>query len=403
MLRNSRLIGGILLVSGTAIGAGMLAIPVISSFAGFFPSFALLILCWLFLFATAWLLLDVNLACPGDVNLISMAERHLGWIGKSICWAIYLLLLYSLTAAYIAGSSPLFLQAIEWATGIIAPTWFGPFPLLFLFGIFVYLGTRSVDWVNRVLMAGLIISYFILVAFLPPHIQPALLQHSDPSMVWIAIPIVITSFGFHIIIPTLTTYLHHNVKQLRLTIFLGSIIPLVVYSIWELLILGIVPIQGENGLIQAWIQGETGVAPLRHILQNRWIGAAASAFSFFAIVTSFLGVSLSLSDFLIDGLKMKRFSVSKEIACLLTFIPPLLFVYFYPRGFLLALQYAGIFVVILLCIFPALMAWRLPRYRSHISKFFLTVIIVISLFVIGVDFLEGAGILKRIINSYVQT
>jgi tyrosine-specific transport protein len=403
MLKQGRLLGGILLVSGTAIGAGMLAIPVTSSFAGFIPSICFLVACWFFLFITSWLLLDVNLACPGDVNLITMAHRHLGFWGKAICWVTYLLLLYSLTAAYIAGSAPLFLQAMEWMIGSPVPSWVGPLPLLFLFGLFVYLGTSSVDKVNRVLMIGLILSYFFLVVFLPPHIQPTFLRHRDFHAVWMAVPIMITSFGFHIIIPTLTTYLGHDRKKLRLTIFLGSLLPLIVYIIWEFLVLGIVPLTGDNGLIQAWVKGETGVAPLQEIIQNRWIYAAASTFSFFAIITSFLGVSLSLSDFLSDGLKMKHLSLGKELVCLLTFAPPLLFVYFYPRGFLLALQYAGVFVAILLCIFPALMAWKLPRYRSHLHKTFLAVIILISLFIMGLNLLEEAEILKKVIDSYVQT
>ena len=403
MLQSSRLIGGILLVSGTAIGAGMFAIPVISSFAGFFPSIFLLVICWFFLFSTAWLLLDVNLFCPGEVNLISMVNRTLGKLGKGICWIAYLLLLYSLTAAYIAGSAPLFLKLIESILGVSVPTWIGPFPLLFLFGIFVYLGTSSVDKVNRILMLGLIVSYFFLVTFLPSHIEPALLQHVDPKALWIAVPTIVTSFGFHIIIPTLTTYLDHDVKKLRLTIFLGSLIPLMVYIVWEFLVLGVVPLQGDHGLIQAWTKGESGIVPIGEIVHNRWISAAANAFCFFAIVTSFLGVSLSLSDFLSDGLKMKRFSLGKELACLMTFAPPLVFVYFYPRGFLLALQYAGIFVAILLCIFPALMAWKLPQYRSYLKKILLLSVMVIAFFIIALDVLEGLGILKTTIQSYVST
>src|SRR5262245_13572036 len=111
MFKSNRLIGGILLVAGTTIGAGMLAIPVVSSFGGFFSSFALLFFCWLFFFYTAWILLDVNLASPGAENLISMVGRALGPLGKAVCWVAYLLLLYSLTAAYIAGGPPFFLEA----------------------------------------------------------------------------------------------------------------------------------------------------------------------------------------------------------------------------------------------------------------------------------------------------
>ena len=398
---NNRLFGGILLVSGTSIGAGMLALPVISSFAGFLPSLALLAICWLFLFITSLLLLDVNLSFKGEINLITMAGKTLGFWGKAVCWVTYLLLLYSLTAAYIAGSSPLFLEALHYATGFSAPRWIGPFPLLILFGLFVYLGTRAVDWVYRLLMFGLILTYVLLVALLPPHIQPNLLKHVDKTAMWVAIPVLITSYGFHIIIPTLTTYLKHDKKRLRLTLFIGSLIPFFVYALWEVLILGVVPLSGEHGLISAYINGQTAVASLSYVLDNAAITTIARCFSFFAILTSFLGVSLSLSDFLTDGFHMKRFSLGREFACLLTFIPPLIFVLTYQRGFILALQFAGIFVAILLCILPAVMAWKLPAYRTFFRRFVLIIVILISLGIIGLDILEEAGSLKNLISGYL--
>lgn len=400
MFRTNRFVGGILLVSGTSIGAGMLALPVISSFGGFLPSFALLAICWLFLFTTSLLLLDVNLAFPGEVNLITMAGKSLGVVGKAVTWVTYLLLLYSLTAAYIAGSGPFFLEALHYLTGFTAPTWFGPFPLLLLFGSFVYLGTSSVDWVNRLLMFGLIFSYLVILAFLPSHIEPALLKHVDTTAMWIAIPLLITSYGFHIIIPTLTTYLDHDKKRLRLTLFVGSLIPFIVYTVWEFLILGVVPLQGKHGLIQAYSEGKTAASSLSYLLHNSWISSVANAFSFFAIITSFLGVSLSLSDFLTDGFHMKRFSFGRELACFLTFIPPLFFVLTYSRGFLIALQFAGIFVAILLCILPALMAWRLPAYRHLKMRVLLMAVILLSLGVIVLDILEEVGVLKDLISGY---
>ena len=400
MLQNNRFVGGILLVSGTSIGAGMLALPVITSFAGFLPSFVLLGLCWLFLFTTSLLLLDVNLAFPGEVNLITMADRSLGGIGKAITWITYLLLLYSLTAAYIAGSAPLFLDLVHYVTGYLPPVWLGPFPLLILFGLFVYLGTQAVDWVNRLLMFGLILTYVLIVSLLPSHIQPTLLEHLDTKAMWVAVPVLVTSYGFHIIIPTLTTYLNHDKKKLRLALLIGSLIPFLVYSIWELLMLGVVPLHGEHGLISAYLQGQTGASSLSYILQNSWISTIVNAFSFFAIITSFLGVSLSLSDFLTDGLHMKRYSLGREFACLLTFVPPLVFVLAYQRGFILALQFAGIFVAILLCIFPALMAWKLPAYRAFKARALLVFVILVSLGVIFLDILEEMGTLRKLIESY---
>lgn len=388
MFKTNRFLGGILLVAGTSIGAGMLALPVLTGFAGFIPSFFALAVCWMFMFTTAYLMLDVNLAYPGEVNMITMVGRTLGNGGKIVCWVVYLLLLYSLTAAYIAGSAPLFFNAFFFLSKVQLPSWFGPFPLLILFGLFVYLGTRSVDYVNRLLMACLVLSYFVLTVFLPSYVESDNLARIDISAIWMAIPVIFTSYGFHIIIPTLTTYLHHDAKKLRLTIFLGSLVPFVVYVIWEFLILGIIPLKGEAGLTSAWNVGESAVVPLSLIIANPWISAAAKAFSFFAIITSFLGVSLSLSDFLGDGLKMHRFTWGREMACILTFLPPLFFVITYQRGFVLALQYAGLFVAILLGMIPALMAWTLPKYKHPFRRLILVMIMLISLFVIGLSILH---------------
>jgi len=103
-------------------------------------------------------------------------------------------------------------------------------------------------------------------------------------------------------------------------------------------------------------------------------------------------VSLSLFDFLADGLKIKETPWHKLGLLVLTFVPPILFTVFYPRGFILALTYAGVFVAILLAIFPAMMVWN-GRYRLKIAegyrakggKIALILVILFSLLVIYVQ------------------
>src|SRR5271155_679249 len=112
-----RLIGGILLVSGTTIGAGMLALPIVTGFAGFWPSVALFIVYWLYMTFTAFLMLETNLWMEEHTNLITMAKRTLGRGGQILSWIIYLFLLYTLTTAYLAGGGPIFLETFEALTG----------------------------------------------------------------------------------------------------------------------------------------------------------------------------------------------------------------------------------------------------------------------------------------------
>lgn len=403
-MKINHYIGGIFLVAGTTIGAGMLALPVMTSFIGFGPSILIFLLCWLVMLATAYFFLDVNLAVEGEPNLISMAQKTLGGWGKGVSWIFYLLLLYSLTAAYISASAPLFVSAVKAISGYTLPTWLAPFCLPVIFGFFVYLGTLGVDLVNRLLMMGLCVSYIILVGFLPEHIEGHLLTHVDWNPLLIAFPVVITSFGYHIIIPSLTTYMNHDVKHLRWTLLLGSLLPLVIYILWQVLILGIVPIQGTNSLIEAWKEGSSATIPLTNIVKSKWIITGAHFFSFFAIVTSFLGVTLSLSDFLTDGFKIKKTWEGRLLACLLTFIPPLVFVFTYQRGFFIALEYAGAFVAVLLIFLPAMMAWKLKEnrfYQSVKGKLLLSFVILFACFIIVVDILQQWGTFKPLIEKYL--
>ncbi len=55
-MKINHFIGGILLVAGTTIGAGMLAIPLVTATAGFLPAFIITFFVWLFMLLTGLLL-----------------------------------------------------------------------------------------------------------------------------------------------------------------------------------------------------------------------------------------------------------------------------------------------------------------------------------------------------------
>ena len=394
--------GGILLVAGTTIGAAMLALPVVTGFAGFWPSILFFVFYWIYMTFTALLLLEVNLWMGEHTNLTTMAKKTLGKTWQFLSWIIYLFLLYALTTAYIAGGGQIFLEFFEGITGKTFSHWFGALPLLLVFGFFVYQGARSVDYVNRFLMITLAITFGLIVVILSPHTERNLLGYYDLSALWIGVSIVSTSFGFHIIIPTLNDYLQRDVALIRKVIWIGGAIPLVVYCIWEFLTLGIIPLEGPNGLAGGFAKGLDGATLLSMNLGNSRLGLFTQFFSLLAIITSFLGVSLSLRDFLADGLKIHKNRKGKLILYLLTFVPPFLITLFDHRAFINALEYAGAFgVVTLLGLFPALMVWRgryvqnrIGPYRTPGGKVLLSIIIFISVSVITLEIINKVGYLQ---------
>lgn len=60
-----------------------------------------------------------------------------------------------------------------------------------------------------------------------------------------------------------------------------------------------------------------------------------------ALATSFLGVALGLFDYLADLFQRSNTAAGRLQTGAITFPPPLAFALFYPRGFVMALGYAG--------------------------------------------------------------
>ncbi len=388
----SKILGGSLLVAGTTIGVSLLALPATTGLTGFFPSVGLFIFFWLIMLLSGFFFIEVSLLFKGQTNLISMAQKMLGSWGKIISWIVYLLLCYSLIAAYISSIEQLILSSIP--PSLTPPIWFLKILLPLIFAPIIYLGTTGVDWINRVFMIGLMASYLLILVLTPTHMVPSNLLYVNLSPFILAVPVILSSFGYHIIIPTLTTYMNHDKRSLYLAIIIGSILALLINIFWQLISLGTVPVEGNLSLMSTLSSGQPITITISKIINRPLITSVASSFAFFAVITSFMGVSLSLSDFLIDGFKIKKTWEGKVLANLLTFVPPLIFVFSSSKAFYVALEYAGACVAILLVLIPALMALKLKKpqlYRSKWTKLGILCICLVSLFVVLANFFIQHG------------
>lgn len=366
-LKNA--VGGVALLAGTAIGAAILALPVATAHLGFLYTVFLYLTCWFFMTLSALYLLEANLFTGEGSNLISMAEKTIGPWGKRFALIVYLLLLYALSAAYLSGAGA-WMEKLFLYAGITLSSHVCALMATLLTLMIIFLGTAVTDWVNRLLMIGLLGAFSLLLFFSLNHVQFSSLLTAAPKWEVTPFPLIITAFGSAIVIPTLTDYLHGKAKQLVSVVLIGSFIPLLVYITWEMTILGILPLTGSDGLLHIQQHGHPATdvpAALQSRLHIPFITQLASYFSIFALATSLLGVTLSLFDFLADGLHIAKNIPGKlKLACI-AFVPPLIAVLFYPKGFSFTLSFAGLFVALLLGILPILMVWR-GRYIHHFSS-----------------------------------
>jgi tyrosine-specific transport protein len=355
------ILGAALLVSGTTIGAAVLALPIALSATGLLTSCLVFFGIWLLMLYTALLIYEANLYVPIGSHFQKMAKKTLGQFGALVTGLIYLGLLYALMVAYLQGlcdmttlpwlTDHLILKLVIWCIALFVILW---------------VGMRSIDQANRILMYGLFGSFIVLtIILLPSSNQPINWTINQPQA---AIPIVLTAFGYHVIIPTLRSHLANQPTSATIyALCFGSLAPLLLYTLWTYTIFASVPI---SELITINHQPQ----PLNHLsnylinhLQLPGINWLIDGFILCAIVSSLLGVSKSLFDFLKDI--VPSHTKIRTWCCTLTVIPPMLGILWFKDLFLAGLQYGGYCVLALLVLLPAAMviSGRLKGLHHNIS------------------------------------
>ncbi|KAK3259491.1 hypothetical protein CYMTET_31514 [Cymbomonas tetramitiformis] len=207
------LFGAASLVGGTAVGAGILALPAQTQASGFVASSSTLVACWLYMVVTGLLLAEVNLCTlcelgSGGVSLTSMAQRTLGDLGTNVSVATYLLLHYTLLVAYISK-----------AGGLVAEIADLPLPLSLIFftvgvGGVVYVTTpRQLNRINSGLVIGVLVSFFSLLLCAGANVDLQTLQVAHWEAVPKTIPIVSLAFVYHNVVPVIVTRLEVSLLE----------------------------------------------------------------------------------------------------------------------------------------------------------------------------------------------
>lgn len=355
-----REIGSILLILGTCIGGGMLALPIVTAEQTAWLSLAMVVFAWVLMTAGAFALLKVNLLMPAGSNMVSMSRHTLGRAMAILTWGAYLLLLYALLCAFLAAGGDI-TQTLLHKIHLNVPRWLATMITLVVLGSVVYRGIYSVDLVNRVLMFAKIIICIFLIIAVTPHDHWNLLVDGDSKFHGNALLVIICSFGYAIIVPSLRVYLDSDSKKLYRAVFIGSIIPMVLYVLWIAVIQASVPRGGDMGLIAMNHSANTTsmlMKQLVDITHNSIVQSLGVAFVSICALTAFLGVSVSLMDFLADGLKLEKRGKSGAVVVCATYMPPLLIVLMAPSIFTGALAYAGVFCIYILIVLPVMMWWR---------------------------------------------
>lgn len=402
------LLSAMFLVAGTCIGGGMLALPVATGINGFLPSVVVMFISWIMMTLTGLFLLEVSLWMEEGAHINTMTHRILGNWGRWVSWVLYLFICYASIVAYTAAGGTQITLAFNYLFNIQLSKEIGCAIYIVTFGLVLYLGSQIVGRVNAVLFIAMVASYVALVATGMDEVNLHFLTYSNWSGFLLAIPLMLASFSYQTMVPSLTPYLKRNLTGLRIAVIGGTTITFIIYGIWQWMILGIVPVKGPNGLAQALIDGEPATRFLHEHVSGMHVVSIIHFFAFFAVVTSFLGIALGLFDFLSDGLKIKKAGLGNVILGLLIVVPTLIFATQFERVFLVALDSSGGYGdTILNGLIPVLMVW-IGRYRMGYGNKFalpggkslLSAVFLFFLFCLMLEILVHTGYLSSVYEAY---
>ncbi|HBI22088.1 MAG TPA: hypothetical protein DDY37_05830, partial [Legionella sp.] len=221
-MNHRKIFNAIVMVTGTSVGSGILGLPIITSTAGLVPTLLAFVVAWVFMTMGAYCILDIKMQLRGPFNLSSLIKHTLGRSGQYVSSVMIMLLLYALLCTYtMAGGAwlSLFMRPFVNLSGHWATLWF-----TVLFGGLLCCGEKLTYNLNNLLGIGLAIAF---VATVSSSVSPAsydFIAQGHFNAILPSLPLILTTFGFSIVVPALTEYLDYDEKSVKRAIIIGSLV-----------------------------------------------------------------------------------------------------------------------------------------------------------------------------------
>jgi len=345
------LFGGAMIIAGTVIGAGMLANPTATSGVWFAGSLVVLLYTWFSMLSSGLMILEVNTHYPHGASFDTMVKDLLGPAWNIINGVAVAFVLYLLTYAYIFVGGDLTAKGIGSAVG----------------------GEISLS-VASILIGGMVLTFIWATGGLIADAKmPVLFDTQAPAgtSYWMyaatALPVCLASFGFHGNVSSLLKYFKGDAPKVAKSLWAGTLIALVIYILWQIAIQGNLPRSEFAPVIAAEGQVSVLIETLSKFAQTGNMDKVLTLFSYMAIATSFLGVTLGLFDYIADIFKWNDSISGRTKTAALTFLPPLISCLLFPTGFVTAIGYVGLAATIWTGIIPAMLLYR-SRHKFGVGK-----------------------------------
>ncbi len=355
-------------LTGAIIGAGVLGIPYVMAKAGFLTGLLVLIILGIVVLTVNLCVGEIALRTKGIHQLTGYVGIYLGDRGRRFMTLAMVIGNYGALMAYIIGEG----RSLAEIFGGNPWIWSAVF---FAFGSFIiYKGLSAVGF-SELILSGIKFTALFSILFLMVASQffdASNLARFDISEFFVPYGVILFAFLGAIAIPELRQELAHRPKDMRWAITIGSIVPLVVYGLFGLAVVGVTGLSTTE-VANVGIGRLMGFVPL--VLVN--------VFAILAMATSFIALGLGLK-----WMYQYDYGMKKMPSFILTLTAPVLLILAGIHSFIQILGVTGALagglegILLLLTYLKARKhGQRKPEYALNIGV--VPVLVMIAVFIIG--------------------
>lgn len=358
--RKPSVLGGTMIIAGTSIGAGMLALPTISAGMWFNWSVVVMFCAWLMMLLSSQALLEVNLHYEPGSSFHTLVKDTLGPAWSVINGLSVSFVLYILVYAYVSGGGSIVRHTLMATVGFEPSKFMAGLTFALALTACVWWSTWIVDRISVIMMGGMVVTFVLSMTGLLGEIRANVLldaggQGGYVIFIWVALSTYLTSFCFHASVPSLVKYFGRRPGAINRSLIFGTLIALGCYLTWILACDGNIPREQFKTVIAEGGNVGNLVSAAGNNISSSFILRMLEAFSYLAVATSFLGAGLGLFDYVADLFGFDDSRAGRTKTTLATFVPPTVGGLLWPDGFLYAIGWAGLAATIWSVIVPALM------------------------------------------------
>jgi len=285
-------------LTGTIIGAGVLGIPYVVHKSGFLTGALAIIIIGIALIFLHLYLGEISLRTKGIHQLTGYAELYLGKWGKGLMVVSMLVGIYGALIAYLIGEGAALNAVFGIDTTLASVLFFIVMSILVFIGLKVI--KKSELWLNIVMITLIL----LIIALSLNKVDLTSLNSFSFTKLLVPYGVILFAFLGTAAIPELKEILNKERKKLKNAIILGSMIPLVLYLAFTLVVVGV-----------------GGVKEIATVGLGEMVGSymviLGNIFAVLTMATSFLALALALK-----WVYQYDYKINKHLAWGLTcFIP----------------------------------------------------------------------------------